>query len=367
MSEDEKISARQFMIFVMMFTIGGAILRTPSLLATEAKQDAWIAAILGLCLSLLLIWLYNSLGSRFPNMTLVEYSEEVLGIWGGKIVSVLFLSYFFLHAAILLREIGNFMTTQVMPETPMTAFLVIFLLIVIAGTRIGIEPLARAAEIFLPWVFMLLFTTAVLVVPKIKVENIQPIFEQGLKSLPAATYPFVGLAFLELFILLMVFPSVNRREKAKRAYYLGTFIGGLILVIIILLSILVIGPVQAEKQIYPSFILAKKINVGDFFQRLEVIIAGSWFITIFFKLTICFYATALGISQILHLRDYRFVTFPLGLILLPLSKIVSKNMVYHKWVGAYIWPTYSLIFGLLLPLLLLAVAIIRKKKAYVGG
>lgn len=367
MHEGEKISARQFMIFVMMFTVGGNILVTPSLLAGAVKQDAWIAAILGISLSLFLIWLYCSLGSRFPNKTLVQYSEEILGKWMGKVISLLFLSSFILLSAIILREIGDFMTIQVMPETPMTAFHVVFLLLVIAGTRMGIEPVARAAEIFLPWVVMLYLIVVVFVAPQLKIENIQPIFEHGAKSIFAATYPFFGLVFLELYILLMLFPSVNRRTKAKKAYFLGTLLGGFLMLVFILLSVLVIGPEQVERQVYPSYVLAKKINVADFFQRLEVVVAGSWFLTLFFKLTICFYATALGLSQMLKLKDYRFLTYPLALILLPLSLIIGKNKVHLNWIGANVWPTYTLLLGFLFPLLLLTIAGIRKKVKGTNG
>lgn len=368
MHEGEKISARQFMIFVMMFTVGGNILVTPSLLAGAVKQDAWIAAILGISLSLLLIWLYCSLGSRFPNKTLVEYSEEILGKWMGKIFSLLFLSSFILLSAIILREIGDFMTIQVMPETPMTAFHVVFLLIVIAATRMGLEPVARAAEIFLPWVVVLYLIVVVFIVPQLKIENIQPVFEHGTTSIFAATYPFFGLVSLELYILLMLFPAVNRRAKAKKAYFLGTLFGGFLMILFILFSVLAIGPEQVERQVYPSYVLAKKINVGDFFQRLEVVVAGSWFLTLFFKLTICFYATVVGLAQTLRLKDYRFLTYPIGLILLPLSLIFGKNKVHLNWIGANVWPTYTLFLGFLFPLLLLAIAGIRKKgKSIKGG
>lgn len=68
----------------------------PPAFAAHAKQDAWISAILGVGIGLLLVILYNALGSSFPNMTLAEYSEKVLGKWIGKTVSLLFFSYFFL-------------------------------------------------------------------------------------------------------------------------------------------------------------------------------------------------------------------------------------------------------------------------------
>ncbi len=69
MLEKGKLTVRQFSILVVLFTIGTSILLAPSLLFTRAKQDAWLAAILGLLAGLLAVWLYGTLGKRFPDLT----------------------------------------------------------------------------------------------------------------------------------------------------------------------------------------------------------------------------------------------------------------------------------------------------------
>lgn len=50
------------------------------------------------------------------------------------------------------------------------------------------------------------------------------------------------------------------------------------------------GAEITARQVYPSYIFAKKINIAHFLERIEAIMAGIWFLTIFFKLTLCFYA-----------------------------------------------------------------------------
>lgn len=55
MLENGKISIRQFTILVILFTVGGSILIVPSGLASEAKQDGWIAGLLALGIGLLII------------------------------------------------------------------------------------------------------------------------------------------------------------------------------------------------------------------------------------------------------------------------------------------------------------------------
>ncbi|XEC95558.1 GerAB/ArcD/ProY family transporter [Paenibacillus tarimensis] len=137
MLENGKIGVRQFMILVILFSVGTSILLAPSLLASEAKQDAWIAGILGVGVGLLSVWLYNTLGNLFPNKTLVEYSEEILGKWIGKAISLVFFIFIFTLTALVLRNLGDFMTTQIMPETPIEFLHIIFFIYCYYGNSFG--------------------------------------------------------------------------------------------------------------------------------------------------------------------------------------------------------------------------------------
>lgn len=362
MLENGKISLRQFMVLVILYTVGTSILLAPSLLATEAKQDAWIAGILGVGVGLLLVWLYSKLGNLFPNRTLVEYSEEILGKWVGKVISFLFFTFSFTLAALVLRNIGDFLTAHIMPKTPIPSIHIIFLFIVIMGTRLGLEVLARSAEILFPWFIILFLLLVLFISPEMKFENIQPMLEQGIKPVLRSAIPFIGFPFLELVIFLLIFPYVNRTQEAGNVFLVGTLIGGIILILLTVLSILILGVDVTARHHYPSYVLAKKINIAHFLQRVEAIVAGMWFVSIFFKLTICFYASNLALAQTLKLKDYRPLTLPLGMILIIFSLVVSPNIVYNMTVTPKAWTPHVLIVGFFLPLLLLVVTAFRKKR-----
>lgn len=82
--EPPKISATQFTIIVILFTIGSSILIIPSGLAAASEQDAWIAGIVGLAGGLLVILLFNALSKQNPSLTLLESCEVTLGKGLGK-------------------------------------------------------------------------------------------------------------------------------------------------------------------------------------------------------------------------------------------------------------------------------------------
>lgn len=91
-------------------------------------------------------------------------------------------SFVFLLASFLLRVVGTFMTTHIMPETPIEVIHIVFISVVILAVRLGLENIGRASEIFLPWVMI-------------------------------------------LFLLLVGF-LVNRTQKARSVLLAGTMIGG---------------------------------------------------------------------------------------------------------------------------------------------
>lgn len=359
--ENGIIGNRQFTILVTLFTVGSSILISPSGLTAEAKQNAWISAILAVCLGLLTVYLYHVLIKQFPNQTLVEMCEGIFGIWIGKIVSSLYFSFFFLLAALVLRNIGDFMTTQVLPDTPLQFIIMIFLAAVIMANWLGLETIARAGEIFFPWVMLFFFAMVIFLLPQIRPIQLKPLLDEGFLPVIRASLPFIGTPFMELIVLLMVIPFVNCPKEANKAFIMGIVIAGLLLIIVVLISILVLGAGMTARHMYPSYNLAKMISVGRFLERLEVIMAGIWFITIFFKLTICFYASVHSFAQIMKMKEIRPLLLPLGMILIVLSIVSYPNASYFLDFVSKIWFLYAFTFGFLIPVCMIGIAVFRKR------
>jgi spore germination protein KB len=367
MHQNIRISAKQFGILVALNTIGTTILIVPAGLAAEANQDAWIPAILGVGLGLLIICLYNALGGLFPQMTLVEYCKKILGNWTGTTVALSFVYFSFIGASTLIWIMGNFLVTQIMPDSPTIILHSLFVIIVIMGIRLGLEPIARCAEIFLPWVGLFFLLLVLLPIPDIHLENLQPMLESETKPIIKATLSFLSVATLPLIIFQMIVPNGERSKKTNKAFYLGSFSGGIILIVITFLTVMVLGSGVTARNMYPSFALAKKVGIKGVLERIEVIMAILWFLTIYFKTSIYCYASVKGLAQILSLRDYRILTFPFGMALVAYSIIVYPDVIYEAEWDVETWIPYSATFGLILPAFLYIMALFTKKKAAING
>ncbi len=362
MLENWKISSHQLKILVILCYVGSSILLVPRSIAIDAKQDAWIAAILGLIMALLLVCLYNAVGNRSPNMTIIEFTEELLGKWIGKVVSLLFIFYLFFDSSLLVYIVGDFVISQIMPETPIQFTNLLFVIVVVFGTRLGLETFSRAAEILYPWVIGLLIIFLVFLFPELEFKNTQPIYEYGMKPIIKGALSYSSFSSLTLIPLMMIFPAcVNNQREANKSFINGTLIAGLIIFLVTTFCILVLGHDITARNAFPSYALAKKISLGDFIERIEAIIAIIWVITMFYKIILHFYGAVIGLAQVLKLKDYRSLTLPLGMILVVFSLIVYPNSVYVAVWNSTTWLLYVSTYGFFLPLLLLIVSYFSNK------
>jgi len=360
MLEKEIISSRQFTIITLLFTVGTAILIIPSSVTSAAKQDAWIATIIGVGLSLLLVKLLVTLGNQTPTLTFTEANEKILGRFFGKLTAIGFILLTFLATGELLFFIGSFMSTEVMPETPSMAFSLLFGIIIIYAAFQGIEVFARSAEILFP-VFILVFIIFVVCIsPLINFENVQPILETSKKSLFISVIRFMSICSFPLAVLLILFPSaVNVHKSAQKGFYIGTAIGGIVLITIVTLCILVLGPALTSNRTFPSYALAQRVSIGNFLQRVEVVMAAMWILSIFIKTFMYFYASVIGIAQICEIKDHRPLILPIGMTVIGLSQIIHPDIVHSNTYNKEIFPLFSGTVAILLPIVLLIAAKIR--------
>jgi spore germination protein KB len=357
MSGKIQISPRQIMILVLLYSVGTVILHTPSPIASFAKQDAWLASILGTSVGLMLVWLYIRVSHLFPDLTLDQINEKVFGKRIGKLINFAFFFWAFQTASGLLLHVSNFIQTFWMPGTPIVPLNILFGAIVIWAVRLGLETFIRTAELlFIPFLILMIvfiFCAA----PQVDVSHIQPVLESGITHVIRASLFFASVFTFSPIKFLMIFPFVNNGKAAGKAFYIGTFLGGILLIIVVLLNILVLGPAIMANNIAPSYALAKKINIGDFLMRIEAILAFIWLCSTYIRAVMYFHVSLAVFANLFGIKNDRPLSAPLGMIMIVLSLLITPGELTEFLKDT--WLFYAATFGLVLPLLLLGTAKIR--------
>ncbi|KUP06890.1 hypothetical protein Q75_06655 [Bacillus coahuilensis p1.1.43] len=356
------ISNSQFMILCLFFIMGSSVLFLPSILTNVAKQDAIFSVVLGSIFGCVLTYLYSIYAKQFHDQSYIDSIKHTFGIKIGLIfIWPTFIFYFFV-CAVLLWDIGDFIVTQILPGTPIQSIYILFLIVVVYIVRLGVETTARTAEIFLPWILLLFLLLVLLSLPGIEMKNILPVFENGISPIMYGAYYMVGFPFLELIILLSFTPYVEKQKYLTRYFIMGVGLGSIVLIILTAYCVLILGPGITARSEFPIYSLGKKVSIGNFLERLEIFVAIIWFISIFFKLTLSFYALSLSVSTLFKIEDHRKVTTPLAFLVFMLTLILFPSSIFLKEFSQYASTPFMIVVGLIIPFITLMASRLKKRK-----
>ncbi|GGJ99367.1 germination protein [Lentibacillus kapialis] len=361
MMERGKISGLQMAILLYPTIIATAILLVPAISGKFAEQDMWLSPIWASLAGFLTVYIALLLHNHYPELTIMQYSGKIIGFIPGKIVGLGLLFYLLHTNGVVLREYGEFVVGNFLPSTPIIVITGSMAFVCALSVRGGLEVMARSAQIFIP-VFMTLFLVIILLLfPELRPANIFPVMDDGITpSIKGAIVP--SQWFTEFFLIIFMLPYLRTKEKRMTWGMLSVVAVMITLVITNLFSLLLFGDITS-KFTYPVMSAARYIDVADFLQHVESIVMAIWVVGVFIKVSVFYYAIVIGTAQWLHLSDYRPIVFPIGLLLIIFSTWVAASLQELSHFLSTVWPFYALVFQLVLPVLLLLVAMMRKKAA----
>jgi len=365
--EKAKISASQLFILMVVFELGSALL-VP--LAIRAKQDAWLAILLGMLGSFVFFLVYHKLYTYYPSLLPTEYMQKILGKVLGTALAFVYILYFMYDASRVLRDFGEMLLTFAYPDTPLFIANALLMLVIVYTVRKGIEVIARSGELLFIFMYVLAVAGFILIISSglIDFENLQPVLEEGLlPSVKVAVSETLYFPFTEAIVFTMILPYLNNPNKAKVTMLCATGLSGINLVITMLINVSVLGVNLTARSQFPLLSTVASIQVADFLERLDVFFMLAMVIGIFFKITVLFYAATIGTANLFKVTSPSMLAYPLGIVILFLSITIASNFQEHLHEGLHIAkvvlhiPLFTII-----PPVLLFVAFIKNKKKHQG-
>ncbi|MGZ4161152.1 MAG: GerAB/ArcD/ProY family transporter [Neobacillus sp.] len=361
--EKAKINPSQLFVLVVLFEMGSAILVG---LGAGAKQDAWIAILLGMTAGVCIFLVYYRLFKYYPDIPLTGYLQKITGKWVGSFIGILYIIYFIYCASRVLRDFGELLTTTIYSSTPIFIIDTLMILTIIYGVHKGFEVIARMGELYFGIVYFMAILGMLLIVFSglIHFENLQPVLENGwkpvMKTFLTETFTF---PFGEMIVFTMLFPYVNDPKKVKLVCVGGIILSGINISITAVVNITALGVDLFVRSNFPLLSTIGKIQLADFIERLDVFFMLYLVIGGFFKVSLFYYAALAGSADIFKLKNQRTLGFPIGLLILISSMTIASNYAEHIKEGLEIvtiylhWP-----FQIILPCFLLIIAFFRNRK-----
>ncbi|MGG1397614.1 GerAB/ArcD/ProY family transporter [Bacillus salipaludis] len=357
-----KISASQLFVLVFLFEMGSSILFG---LGANAKQDAWIAVLLGLACGLIAFFVYYRLFLFYPDLILTSYIQKIAGKWPGRILAFFYIIYFIYLDARILRDFGELLVTTVYTSTPLFIINSLMILTIIYGIHKGLEVIARVGQIYFGIVYFMAIIGFLLIIFSglIHFEFLKPILENGWKPIFKTalheTFPF---PFGEMLVFTMIFPFVNEPKKIKFVCIGGMILSGINITITVIITISTIGPELYTRSNFPLLTTVSRIQLANFIERLDVLFLLYLIIGGFFKISLYFYAAVTATADLFQYKKMEKLMFPIGIIVLFSSLTIASTFAQFikglEFIMVYLnWP-----FEIIIPSILLLFAFFRNRK-----
>jgi spore germination protein KB len=357
MLEKGKISAFQMGLVMYPTVLGTGFLALPTITAQYAKNDLWLTGIFASILGFITVYVVTRLHKLYPKMTVIQYSEHIVGKIPGKIIGMVFFLYSLHGTGTIARQYAEFVTGNFLFKTPILLIISSMVLFCAFAIRGGVELLARSATILTP-IFILPIFFLLLLIPDLDVKNIFPILSHGM--IPVIKGTATPQAWVsELFLMTFFLPSLADPGKGRKWGLISLCAIILSMTYVNLITLFLLGADTGNKT-YPILVAFRYISFGNFFENLEALLLAMWVVGNFVKIGVFFYATVLSFGQWLNLSEYRPVIFPLGILIVVFGLWDLPDFPTFGSHAKFVAPFEVPAVLTFIPLLLLIVAVMKQ-------
>lgn len=357
MKIEKGIISNTELTFLIIGLLQGSTL-TAAFISGLTKQNTWIVLLTGFIITLILLLVYTSLSQKYPGRNLIEINSEIYGCYFGKIISILYIFYFWFIIPANLRYIADFFSIYLFQETDIIVFIIAITIVCIYTLRKGLEVIARAGFILTMLTIIATILITIFTIKNIRLYNFLPLFQINSKEFIQGANLMVCIPFGEIIVFLMIFPHVNDIKKVRRSAFWGLIVGNVYFLSVILRNTAILGNI-GYIHAFPSYQVARLINIGEIITRMEILIAVILLFNVFLKTCLFYYATVLSAAQFFKLRSYKALVIPVGIISIVLAIIIYNSPVDQAYAAANIYPIYAIPFIILFPIASLLIAHIR--------
>jgi spore germination protein (amino acid permease) len=364
MKKQIDLTSLQLSIFILQTQIGVGVLGLPFNVFSVSKGDAWISVLIagaGVQGIITLLWL---LGRRFPSKSIFEYSRLVLWKFAGTLINIGYLIYGVLVTCIILMYSTSIIKSWSLIHTPEW---VIMLMLLLPAFYLGKEKVMEISNVYVVVsvlvVLLVIVSVIVLFIYPIDWRYLFPIGASGgLTILKGAKEAYFSMLGFELLLILYPFFKHNGDRAILKAVTTANLSVTLVYAFLTIVSIVTFSPEELKIIPEPVLYYVKSLYL-QVIERVDLLFASIWVVNVITSLTsylfLCTESCSYTFKKFKKLkRGYCTVFFggvAYFIALLP-GNLEEMDLV-NKWVL-----TLSYVFVLGIPILLLCVSIISKKK-----
>lgn len=344
----------------MIMILSSELLVMPGTVLATAGTGSYIAIALATIGGFGVAWLIGSLCEKRPEYTAPELFSSLLKRPLAIFLALSYAVFWILTAIQVIRQGGELIKVAFLPETPL--FIIILTLNCVAGygAYIGLEGLSRFNTFVIPTIFFTIFSIGLANYNHFQIDYLLPLADKGFG--PIFSSAIGPLAFYgQISVLLILSPEIQGIQR-KIPLYKAILVTGILLETVMIFILLIGGDRLASHYYFPTLQLARVIFIGNTVRGFDALIMTIWVTAVSVKLAVWFYAIVKILGDLFKLQNRRALLAPLLLLDSMLSYTGISNTLEMGPYLSWIWAPFALLtFEVGIPLILLALAIVKKK------
>lgn len=341
-------------------------LNFPRKMAEEAGNAGWLLTIYICILAFAGFFIIAKLYKPFEDKDLLDIGGHIGGKIGKIAVGLVLLALLAFTVSLNLRILAEEMKTVALTNSPISYVSAFLIICMVIGAYLGIEALARYHAIIVPIIAAGYLIIISGVIPYIDISNLVPIFGKGPYNIFVDGMLNIGV-FTELIILFLLTPYLKTHKRLTSTGFTALGFSAFFMILAVIVYLSVIPFPQAEQKVLPIFHLARLINFGRLFQRVESVFVFTWATAGIMYVTVGLYFIADIFKKTFSLKYHKPLVFPFAAILFSIS-LLPESFVQSTLMNSEIVQEWGWIITFAMTIILLLTGrFIKRKPAKTSG
>ncbi len=360
-----KLGIYQAIAMVVTVMISHIILNLPNHLLSETGPSTILNLIYIFVITFVIFYAVTKVFELFPNQDIIDICEYTSGKTVKNIFSIGIIVYLLIISAFVIRIFAGSLVLIYFPNIDIGIVILIFIAITAILNIFGLKTISRSALIILPVILITMVTIFVSSGSDFVYQRAFPILGYG-----AYETFILGLgnifAFSSLFIIELIPPLLGESKDLKKIAIVSLIVYGIYLILGVIALLFLFPSITEISNTLSIYILARRVNFGDFIQRIDAVFILIWIISIFSYLSIVMYFILNTFKKITNIKHKKPMVFCFCSILFVISMIPS-NISNIRFFENTFYRYASIIFVFFICSAILITGYIKKKRELKKG
>lgn len=345
---NNQLTTRQMLLMMLLFTFGSSIVLG---INSQNRQDSWISLLTAAVICTPLFLIYARIIDLMNGQDFFTCILDWFGTIAGKIIIGLFVWYFLHLAAIVTRNLSEFMEIAAMTETPQLPLMISILLVAIYLCKSRIQVIGRWSVIGCYITAAIVTITILATLSHMNFYYILPIMEHSPSEILRGAINISAFPYAECVVFLPLMSAVKNNNSYK-TFLKAIFWSTAVLITIMMRNLFCIGPHLMVAEYFPSFTCAKIMEIGDFLSRIEGTISINLVVAGLTKTAISLYSASLGLAKLMNIPNKMdLITMPVCLFALTLCLVsYTDALQMFGFLNFYVY--YAFPFQVIIPVII---------------